>query len=62
MPTVREKEVLTLMSAGLCQKEVASKLSISEETVKTHLCHIYKKLDAHNCAEAVAKGIRQGLI
>ena len=60
--TPRERQVLTLLGEGLLNKEIAVQLGISEHTVKTHLAAIYEKLDASNRAEAVARGLRRGLI
>ena len=60
--TPREREILTLLGEGLVNKEIAVRLGISEHTVKTHLAAIYEKLDASNRAEAVATGLRRGLI
>jgi DNA-binding NarL/FixJ family response regulator len=60
--TPRERQVLTLLGQGLLNKEIAVQLDISEHTVKTHLASIYEKLDASNRAEAVATGLRRGLI
>ena len=60
--TPRERQVLTLLGEGLLNKEIAVQLGISEHTVKTHLAAIYEKLDASNRAEAVARGLRGGLI
>ncbi len=58
-PTVslstREEEVLILLSKGYSNKEIAEKLSISTETVGSHLKHIYDKLHVRSRAEAVAK-------
>ena len=60
--TPREREILTLLGEGLVNKEIAVRLAVSEHTVKTHLAAIYDKLDAANRAEAVATGLRRGLI
>ncbi len=60
--TPREREILALLGEGLVNKEIAVRLSISEHTVKTHLAAIYEKLEASNRAEAVATGLRRGLI
>lgn len=60
--TPRERQVLTLLGEGLLNKEIAVQLDISEHTVKTHLAAIYEKLDVSNRAEAVATGLRRGLI
>jgi NarL family two-component system response regulator YdfI len=58
----RESEVLTLLSAGLGNKQIAARLGISEHTVKFHVTSIFNKLTASSRAEAVAIGIRRGLI
>jgi DNA-binding NarL/FixJ family response regulator len=60
--TPRELEILTLLGEGLVNKQIAQRLGISEHTVKTHLAAIYEKLAAANRAEAVATGLRRGLI
>lgn len=60
--TPREGEILALLGEGLANKEVAARLHISEHTVKTHVAAIYEKLGASNRAEAVATGLRRGLI
>lgn len=51
----RELDVLRLMSEGLTNPEIATRLYISMSTVKTHLIHIYGKLNVRNRAEAVLK-------
>ena len=53
--SVRELEVLTLLSNGLIYKEISDMLSISLNTVKNHLKNIYKKLHVQNKVEAVNK-------
>jgi two-component system, NarL family, response regulator YdfI len=58
----REIEILRMIAEGLGNKEIASKLSISDHTVKFHISSIFAKLGAANRAEAVTLGIRQGLI
>jgi len=60
--TPREREILTLLGEGLVNKEIGVRLGISEHTVKTHLAAIYEKLEASNRAEAVATGLRRGLV
>jgi DNA-binding NarL/FixJ family response regulator len=58
----RELEVLTLVSQGASNQDVAGRLFISEATVKTHLRHIYDKLGANDRASAVAAGYNLGLL
>jgi DNA-binding NarL/FixJ family response regulator len=58
----RETEILRMIAEGLGNKEIASKLNISDHTVKFHISSIFAKLGAANRAEAVTLGIRQGLI
>ena len=58
----REGEILNLLAAGLGNKEIAWQLKISEHTVKFHVTSIFNKLSASTRAEAVAVGMRRGLI
>lgn len=58
----REAEVLDLLAAGLGNKQIAARLGISEHTVKFHVTSIFNKLGASSRAEAVAIGVRRGLI
>lgn len=58
----RENEILNYIAKGLSNKEVASVLGLSSTTVRTHLEHIYEKLNVTNRVEAVTEGIRQGLV
>ncbi|GAA1592529.1 response regulator transcription factor [Actinoplanes couchii] len=58
----REIEVLTLIARGCTNRETATRLFISEATVKTHLLHAYAKLGVRDRASAVATAIEQGLI
>ncbi len=60
--TPREREVLQMISAGLGNKEIAGKLSISDHTVKFHVAAILGKLGASTRTEAVSIGIRHGLV
>jgi two-component system nitrate/nitrite response regulator NarL len=60
--TPREAEVLTLVGQGMSNKAVARALGISVHTVKFHLEALFAKLDATSRAEAVAKGLRDGVI
>jgi RNA polymerase sigma factor (sigma-70 family) len=55
----REREVLHWLSKGFSYKEIAEKLFISVETVRTHIRNIYEKLHANNKADALRKaGLR----
>jgi NarL family two-component system response regulator YdfI len=60
--TPREQEVLRMLALGLANKEIAARLNISEHTVKFHVAAILGKLGAASRTEAVALGIRHGLI
>ncbi len=60
--TVREGEMLDLLSRGLSNKMIARELHISEHTVKFHISSLYAKLGVNNRAEAVSRGARLGLI
>jgi DNA-binding NarL/FixJ family response regulator len=60
--TPREVEVLQLLSEGLGNKEIASRLNISEHTAKFHVASIMGKLGASTRTEAVTLGIRHGLV
>jgi DNA-binding NarL/FixJ family response regulator len=56
--STREMEILALIAEGCPNKEIASRLSISSATVRTHLMHIYEKLHVHCRTEAAAKYLR----
>ncbi|MGH8774339.1 MAG: response regulator [Jiangellaceae bacterium] len=58
----RELEVLELVARGTTNREAASRLFISEATVKTHLLHIYAKLGVKDRAAAVAEAFERGLL
>ena len=60
--TPRELEILRALSEGLTNKAVARRLGISAHTVKFHLEAVFAKLGVASRAEAVAKGLRRGLI
>jgi DNA-binding CsgD family transcriptional regulator len=55
-------EILALVSRGATNKRVAAELFISEATVKTHLLHIYEKLDVSDRAAAVGAAYERGLL
>jgi NarL family two-component system response regulator YdfI len=60
--TRREREVLQMLAAGLANKEIATRLAISDHTVKFHVASILGKLGASTRTEAVSAGIRRGLV
>jgi ATP/maltotriose-dependent transcriptional regulator MalT len=60
--SIRECEVLELVSEGFQNKEIASRLFISPKTVKTHLQNVYEKLDVGSRTEAVVKARNAGLL
>jgi DNA-binding NarL/FixJ family response regulator len=53
--TTREEEVLVMLSKGYSNKEIADKLNLSVDTVRSHLKHIYEKMHVRSRAEAVAR-------
>ncbi|MCA4724969.1 MULTISPECIES: response regulator transcription factor [Mycolicibacterium] len=59
--TQRESEILSLVVAGLSNRGLASKLVIGDETVKSHLRAIYRKLDVSDRTAAVAVALREGI-
>ncbi|MFB9658480.1 DNA-binding response regulator [Glycomyces mayteni] len=61
-PTEREMEVLRAMSEGHSNAEIGRLLFLSEDTIKTHARHLYRKLGARDRAHAVAAGFRIGLL
>ncbi|HEX4074404.1 MAG TPA: response regulator transcription factor [Candidatus Acidoferrales bacterium] len=60
--TVREIEVLQQIAGGNRNRDIAQKLFITEETVKVHIKHIMDKLGASDRTQAVAIGVRRGII
>ena len=60
--TRREKEILGLIVAGLSNKEIAEKLSLSIRTVENHRNHLLQKLDVKNTAGLVKMAIDEGLV
>lgn len=59
--TQRESEVLSLLVDGLSNKAIAARLVISDDTVKTHLRGLYRKLEVSDRGSAVAVALREGL-
>ena len=60
--TQREREVLRLLADGLANEEIGQRLTISSETVRTHVRKAMAKLDADTRTQAVATALRQSLI
>jgi putative two-component system response regulator len=61
-PTDREREVLSLMAEGLSTDAIAERLDVSLNTARNHIQRVITKLGAHSRLEAVAAGVRTGLI
>jgi DNA-binding NarL/FixJ family response regulator len=59
--TQRESEILALLVSGLSNKAIAAKLVVSDDTVKTHLRGLYRKLEVNDRGGAIATAIREGL-
>ena len=60
--TPRELEVLQLIAAGLSNKEIGARLSVSVATVKTHLEHILQKLQVSDRTQAAVQAVTRGLL
>jgi DNA-binding NarL/FixJ family response regulator len=60
--TSKEREVLSLMARAQSNAQIAALLGVSEGTVKTHVSHVFRKLDAHDRAHAVVIAYRCGLV
>jgi DNA-binding NarL/FixJ family response regulator len=60
--TPREIEVLRLIAGGNANKEIAARLAIAEETVKTHITNILSKLEANDRTHAVTIALKRGII
>jgi DNA-binding NarL/FixJ family response regulator len=61
-PTARELEVLALVSEGFVNREIGTRLGLSEETVKSHMGRVLTKLHARSRAHAVAIAFRRSLL
>jgi DNA-binding CsgD family transcriptional regulator len=59
--TPREAEVLALIAAGLSNAEIAERLVVSEGTVKSHINHMFAKIDVRDRAQAVSYACQHGL-
>lgn len=60
--TTREVEVLRRLALGRSNKEIASELFVSEDTVKTHVSHVFGKLQVETRAQAVVQALKRGLV
>jgi DNA-binding CsgD family transcriptional regulator len=60
--TTRELEILTLVAGGLSNREIATQLFVSENTVKTHCARVFDKLGAARRTQAVQRGKELGLL
>ena len=60
--TPREQEILQLLAAGMTYAQIADKLTITNNTLKTHIKHIYSKLNAHNRIQAIFAGKDAGIL
>jgi DNA-binding NarL/FixJ family response regulator len=60
--TPRETEVISLISTGLTNAQIAGRIGRTEETVKVHVKNILRKLNAHDRTEAVTIAVRRGFI
>ncbi|MEZ4364122.1 MAG: response regulator transcription factor [Kofleriaceae bacterium] len=60
--TLREIEILRLVAKGMRNREIGKALRIGESTVKTHLLHIFEKLDARDRTSAVTTAIERGIV
>jgi DNA-binding NarL/FixJ family response regulator len=58
----REIEILRLVTEGYTNEEIATNLRCSEATVKTHLIHLFRKLDVHDRVSAAVRGLRRGIV
>ncbi|HEX2097845.1 MAG TPA: response regulator transcription factor [Rubrobacteraceae bacterium] len=60
--STREIEVLELVASGTSNKEIAKRLWVSETTVKSHMLHIFDKLDVTDRTAAVTEALKRGII
>ncbi|TWF80734.1 LuxR family two component transcriptional regulator [Pseudonocardia hierapolitana] len=60
--TAREREILTLVAAGLSNKEIATELVISERTARTHVSNVLGKLNLTSRTQAALVAVREGLV
>jgi DNA-binding CsgD family transcriptional regulator len=60
--TARQRQILGLLASGLSMSEIASELTLSTETVRSHLRSVLRELNAHTRVEAIAMAQRIGLL
>ena len=60
--TAREQEILVNLAKGSSYKMISSDLFISVDTVRTHIKHVYEKLQVHSQAEAICKALNEKLV
>ena len=60
--TRREQQALYLVACGLSNKEIAREMSLSEQTVKTHVANMFSKVGRANRAALVSYGFEAGLL
>jgi DNA-binding NarL/FixJ family response regulator len=60
--SARERQVLALLAAGKCNKEIASALGVAEVTVKCHLSVIFLRLNVTDRTQAVIAAVQRGLV
>ncbi len=60
--TPRELEVLRLITQGLRNREIATRLVISEKTVGNHISNIFAKLQVHDRSQAILRALHSGLL
>jgi DNA-binding NarL/FixJ family response regulator len=60
--TEREREVLTLIAQGMCNREIAGELFVSQATVKTHVARLLRKLGLRDRTQAVIAAYDLGIV
>jgi len=58
----REMDVLRRLVEGLSYKQIADVLCVSIDTVRTHLRHVYRKMQVHSAGEAISRAIKSGVV
>lgn len=58
----REMEVLRQLVEGRSYKQIAAALSVSIDTVRTHLRHVYRKMQVHSAGEAISRALKSGVV